>query len=65
MVWACRSRKPVIWHGLRAGEQYKLTWGQVDFERRQIALYQTKNGRVCHIPMNQAADETLQALYRG
>ncbi len=41
--------------GMRASEQYGLTWGQVDFEHRDIFLSKTKNGDPRHIPLNDAA----------
>lgn len=47
--------------GMRASEQYRLTWEQVDFERRQIAIYKTKNRHPRYIPLNQAAITALMA----
>lgn len=51
--------------GMRASEQYGLAWEQIDFERRQIALYRTKNGRPRYIPLNAPALAALLTLRRG
>ena len=49
--------------GMRAGEQYKLLhWEHVEFERRQIMLPTSKNGRPRYIPLNQPAMDALWAL---
>jgi integrase len=48
--------------GMRAGEQFGLKWADVDFERRLIALYETKNGQPRHIPINDDAFASLRAL---
>jgi integrase len=39
--------------GMRKGEQYGLTWGDLDFERHVITLRDTKNGNSRTIPMIQ------------
>lgn len=49
--------------GIRAGEQLSLTWEQVDFERRILTLYRTKNGDTRHIPLNTRAIAALRAIY--
>jgi site-specific recombinase XerD len=38
--------------GMRLSEQFGLTWGQVDFVRREVRLPRTKNGAGRSIPMN-------------
>ncbi|MGC1294584.1 MAG: site-specific integrase [Alloacidobacterium sp.] len=43
--------------------KYSLRWNQVDFERRQIHLYKTKNGRPRTIPLNAVALAALRQLY--
>lgn len=50
--------------GMRAGEQYGLAWDRVDFERRQLAIYRTKNAHARYLPLNQAAYDALVALRR-
>lgn len=50
--------------GMRASEQYGLTWDVVDLEQRQLHLAHTKNGRERHIPLNPVACEALWALRR-
>jgi site-specific recombinase XerD len=48
--------------GMRASEQFSLKWGQVDFERRQVHLPKTKNGKPRHIPLNVSAVCALETL---
>jgi integrase len=50
-----------IYTGMRWGEQYTLTWGQVDFKRRVIRLSHTKNGSARNVPLNSVALKALQA----
>jgi integrase len=51
--------------GMRMSEQYGLSWKQVDFERRQLRLYQTKNGNPRTIPLNVIALAALRELQAG
>ena len=51
--------------GMRMSEQYGLSWKQVDFERRQIHLFQTKNGDPRTIPLNTIALGALRELQVG
>jgi site-specific recombinase XerD len=46
--------------GLRRGEQYRLTWECVDFERRLLTVRRSKNGDTRHIPLNDAAIAALR-----
>lgn len=46
--------------GMRRGEQYGLTWDDVDFHRREIRLHQTKNGTGRIVRMN---DTVLAAMH--
>jgi integrase len=45
--------------GLRQGEQYSLTWDNVDLERRILTVAKSKNGERRHIPLNDAALASL------
>jgi len=51
--------------GMRMSEQYGLSWKQVDFERRQLHLFQTKNGDPRTIPLNTIALGALRELQEG
>jgi integrase len=51
-----------IHSGMRMSEQYSLRWTQVDFERRQIHLPQTRNGDPRTIPLNTVALGALKQL---
>lgn len=46
--------------GMRWGEQFSLTWNQVDFRRRIIHLSFTKNGSSRNVPLNSIALEALR-----
>jgi integrase len=48
-----------VFTGMRLSEQFSLTWGQVDFERRVFRLTRTKNGSARNVPLNST---TLTAL---
>ena len=52
--------------GLRRGELWNQTWGDVDLRRRTITVRGegAKSGQTRHIPLNQTAVETLKA-HRG
>jgi integrase len=49
-----------VYTGMRWGEQFSITWGQVDFKRRVIHLSQTKNGSARNVPLNRVALEALK-----
>jgi integrase len=49
-----------IYTGMRWGEQFSLTWSQVDFKRKMIRLQQTKNGSDRNVPLNSVALEALK-----
>ena len=48
--------------GMRLSEQFTLTWDAIDFDRREIALDETKNGSSRRIPMNSASVAALRSL---
>jgi len=48
--------------GMRKGNQFTVTWSQVDFKRSAIDLDTTKNGSAGTIHLNQTALESLKAL---
>jgi len=50
-----------VFTGMRLSEQFSLTWGQVDFERRIIRLTRTKNGWARNVPLNSATLNALQS----
>jgi integrase len=50
-----------IYTGMRWGEQFSLTWGQVDLERKMVRLTKTKNGSARNVPLNSVALEALKA----
>lgn len=50
-----------VYTGMRWGEQFSLTWSQVDLKRRVIRLTETKNGSARNVPINSV---TLDALRR-
>jgi integrase len=46
--------------GLRRGEIFRLTWSDVDFNRREITVREAKNNEFRVIPMNDLVIETLK-----
>jgi integrase len=48
--------------GMRLSEQYSLTWGQVNFERRTIDLTKTKNGSARTVHLNADAVAALERM---
>jgi integrase len=48
--------------GMRKGEQYNLTWPDIDFQRREITARDTKNGDTRIIPMIDDVYVALKAL---
>jgi site-specific recombinase XerD len=46
--------------GIRRGEQYAMTWDNVDFERRQLHIMHTKNGEDKYVPLNDTAMAALR-----
>ena len=51
--------------GMRRSEQYhRIKWQSVDFQRRDLFLPKSKNGRARHIPLNDAAMNALRELYQ-
>jgi integrase len=48
-----------VYTGMRWGEQYSLTWAQVDLKRKVVRLTTTKNGSARNVPLNSV---TLDAL---
>ena len=50
-----------VYTGMRWGEQFSLTWGQIDFERKVIRLLKTKNGSARNVPLNSVALDTVNS----
>jgi integrase len=50
--------------GLRRGEQFSLTWEDVDFKLGVIRVLHTKNGERREIPMSATLRDTLQRIPR-
>jgi len=65
-----RSKSPLIYEivftalntGMRKGELMNLTWDDVDFEQRLIAVKKTKTNEVRHIPMSEELFSMLKEL---
>lgn len=48
--------------GMRRGEQYGLTWAEVDFKHKQIHVKESKNGTERYIPMLPEVVEAFRTL---
>jgi integrase len=53
-----------VMSGMRLAEQYTTTWGQVNWERREIQLRDTKNGSDRKVHLNDDAIAALLTLKR-
>jgi integrase len=53
-----------IMTGMRLSEQYTTSWSQVNFDRREIHLSNTKNGSDRRVHLNDDAIAALQSLKR-
>jgi integrase len=51
--------------GIRAGEQFRMQWKDIDFERRILTLPKTKNGDIRHVPLNETAFAAVTSLYKN
>ncbi|MGP8165529.1 MAG: tyrosine-type recombinase/integrase [Steroidobacteraceae bacterium] len=60
--WARAFVQVLMLTGLRAGELIKLTWQNVDLDKRSVAITGRKNGRDLILPLAPAAVELLRAL---
>lgn len=49
-----------VYTGMRWGEQFSLTWEQVDMKRKVIRLTQTKNGSARNVPLNSVSLDALK-----
>jgi len=54
-----------LYCGMRAGEIFSLTWGDVDFERGMLSLRDTKSGRNRVAFMTQNVKDMLSAKEKG
>ncbi|MFC5862029.1 tyrosine-type recombinase/integrase [Acidicapsa dinghuensis] len=48
--------------GIRAGEQFRMQWNDIDFERRILTIPKTKNGDIRYLPLNETAFAALTLL---
>lgn len=47
--------------GMRLGEQYGLSWSDINFERREVIIHRSKHGGSRHVYLNDAALAALLA----
>jgi len=64
--WPCRESaafvKFTLFTGMRRGELFKLTWGDVDLSRSMITLRAPKGGKTMTLPISSQALEVLKGL---
>ena len=51
--------------GARKSEQFKLTWGDVNLEQRQVTLRKTKNGKTRRVQINNTLLNALKSIKRS
>jgi len=51
--------------GMRAGEQFRMQWQDIDFSRRILTIPKTKNGDIRYVPLNDTALAALQSLRKN
>jgi integrase len=49
--------------GMRAGEQFRMQWQDVDFSRCILTIPKTKNGDIRYVPLNDTAIAALKSLH--
>jgi integrase len=50
--------------GIRAGEQFRMQWKDIDLKRRILTIPKTKNGSIRHIDLNETATAAVEWLYQ-
>lgn len=50
--------------GIRAGEQFRMQWKDIDLERRILTIPKTKNGDTRYIHLNETATAAIKWLYQ-
>ena len=60
--WAVPHLDIALNTGMRRGEQFSLTWGDVALDRREIHLDLTKNGSSRYVALNSEAVRVLREL---
>jgi len=53
-----------VHNGIRAGEQFRMQWKDIDFELRILTIPKTKNGDIRHVPLNETAFAAVTSLYK-
>lgn len=49
--------------GMRRGEILNLHWGDIDFDKKQLVLHETKNGSTRYVPMINSVYQIMKGLY--
>jgi integrase len=60
----CNLLKMALLTGMRRGELFKLKWDDVDFNRKFIAITESKGGKDSIIPLNHEAEKLLLSIHR-
>jgi len=63
-LYAAKALWVYLLTGMRKGEVLNLRWTDIDFERREIRLDDTKSGHSHYVPLSQEAIEVLQSIPR-
>jgi site-specific recombinase XerD len=65
----CPSQLPALTFALNTGarksEQFRLTWNDIDLDRKQVVLRKTKNNDTRYVQLNKTTIKALQAIKRS
>ena len=63
-LYAREAIRMYLFTGTRKSELLRIKWNDINWQRKEFVLKDTKNGKTHYIPLSEAAIETLQQLPR-
>ena len=63
-LYAREAIRMYLFTGTRKSELLRIKWDDINWQRKEVVLKDTKNGKTHYIPLSKAAIETLQQLPR-
>jgi integrase len=69
LAYCCKDLKPIVilalYTGMRLSEITRLTWNQIDWDKKEITLLVTKNQQIRRIPMCLEVQQALSDIPRS